>query len=261
MALTPSNPQTDAQKRAQRDSSQQDALLREVDEAVRQDQVTHFAIRYGKAIIAAVVLGLAAFGGWLWWYESREGDYERSSEELVKAIDNLEAGNLTTAAQALSRLEQESDAGAATVAKLSRAAVAVQQERGADAERLYAEVAADTKAPKPYRDFAAIREVALRYEKMKPAEVVDRMKPLATPGTPFFGSAGELLGSAYLDQGKNDLAGPLFAEIAKDETVPDSLRSRARQLAGLLGVDAIEDVDKTLEDLRVQGEVGQEAEQ
>lgn len=260
MALTPSNPQTDAQKRAQRDSSQQDALLREVDEAVRQDQLTNFATRYGKPIIGAVVLGLAAFGGWLWWYESREGDYERSSEELVKAIDNLEAGNLTTASQALVQLEKEGEVGAVNVAKLSRAAVALQQERTADAERLYAEVAADTNAPQPYRDYATIREVSLRYEKMKPADVVERMKPLAKPGTPFFGSAGELLGAAYLDQGKNDLAGPLFAEIAKDETVPDSLRSRARQLAGLLGVDAIEDVDKTLKDLRAQGEVAQEAE-
>lgn len=272
MALTPSNPQTEAEKRAQRDSSQQDALLREVDEAVRQDQFTNFAIKYGKPIVGAVVLGLAAFGGWLWWYESREGDNEKSSEELVQAIDNLEAGNFTTASQALLRLEKEGDVGAVTVAKLSRAAVAVQQAatlqndptaqkaRIADAEKLYAEVAADTSAPKPYRDYAAIREVSLRYEKMKPAHVVERMKPLAKPGTAFFGSAGELLGAAYLDQGKNDLAGPLFAEIAKDETVPDSLRSRARQLAGLLGVDAIDDVDKTLKEMRAQGEVAQEAE-
>jgi hypothetical protein len=40
--------------------------------------------------------------------------------------------------------------------------------------------------------------------------------------------------------GKNDLAGPLFAGIAKDENVPQSIRSRARQMAGLLGIDAVE---------------------
>jgi hypothetical protein len=39
---------------------------------------------------------------------------------------------------------------------------------------------------------------------------------------------------------KPDLAGPLFAAMAKDASVPQSIRSRARQMAGLLGVDAVE---------------------
>jgi hypothetical protein len=80
--------------------------------------------------------------------------------------------------------------------------------------------------------------------------VVDRLKPLAVPGNPWFGSAGELVGMAYLRQGKNDLAGPLFAAIAKDESVPASLRSRTRQLAGLLGYDAVVDVDAALAEMR-----------
>ncbi len=36
--------------------------------------------------------------------------------------------------------------------------------------------------------------------------------------------------------------------------MPDSLRSRARQLAGLMGIDAIVDVDQTIRDLRRDGE-------
>ena len=33
-------------------------------------------------------------------------------------------------------------------------------------------------------------------------------------------------------------AGAMFAALAKDEGVPESIRSRAVQLAGVLGVDA-----------------------
>jgi hypothetical protein len=73
---------------------------------------------------------------------------------------------------------------------------------------------------------------------------VARLKPLAEPGKPWFGSAGELLASAYLKQGRKDLAGPLLAAIAKDQTVPASLRARTRQLAGLLGVDAVGDPEQ-----------------
>ena len=51
---------------------------------------------------------------------------------------------------------------------------------------------------------------------------------------------------AYLKQGKNNLAGPLFASIAKDKDVPSSLQSRARQMAGMLGYDAVVDVDQVL---------------
>jgi hypothetical protein len=85
---------------------------------------------------------------------------------------------------------------------------------------------------------------------MKPEEVIARLKPLAKPGNPWFGSAGELVAMAYLKQGKKDLAGPLFAAIAKDEQAPRSMRSRARQMAGMLGYDAVVDVDQVLAEQR-----------
>jgi hypothetical protein len=53
---------------------------------------------------------------------------------------------------------------------------------------------------------------------------------------------------AHLESGNRAEAGKLFAQIAKDEDLPETLRSRARQMAGLMGVDAIVDVKKLLED-------------
>ena len=41
-----------------------------------------------------------------------------------------------------------------------------------------------------------------------------------------------------IKQGKKAEAGRLFANIAKDPVVPDSLRARSVQIAGTLGVDA-----------------------
>jgi len=70
--------------------------------------------------------------------------------------------------------------------------------------------------------------------------VIDRLKPLAVPGKPWFGSAGELVALAYIKQNKTEAAGGILAGIAKDKTVPDTLRRRARQLAGQLGVDAVD---------------------
>jgi hypothetical protein len=111
--------------------------------------------------------------------------------------------------------------------------------------RLFAAIAADETAPQAYRDLAAIREVSLRFDAMTPQQVIDRLKPLAVPGNAWFGSAGELVGMAYLKQGKPELAGPLFAAIGKDEAMPNTLRSRMRQIAGQLGYDAGSDIPET----------------
>jgi hypothetical protein len=121
--------------------------------------------------------------------------------------------------------------------------IAAEQGKTAEALKLFEAVAADDGAPQPYRDLASIRAVSLNFDAMKPEDVVSRLKPLAEPGKPWFGSAGELLGLAYLKQGKKDLAGPLFAAISRDKQTPESLRSRARQMAGVLGVDAVEEVN------------------
>jgi hypothetical protein len=67
--------------------------------------------------------------------------------------------------------------------------------------------------------------------------VVAKLKPLAVTGKPFFGSAGEMTAIAYMNMNKPREAGAMFAALAKDEGVPDSIRSRSVQLAGVLGVD------------------------
>jgi hypothetical protein len=68
--------------------------------------------------------------------------------------------------------------------------------------------------------------------------VIARLEPLAKPGNPWFGSAGELTAMAMLKQGRKADAGRLFAAVAADKQVPESIRSRAVQIAGTLGVDA-----------------------
>ena len=250
MALTPDSEQTRAEQLAARKEREQEVLLREVDEAVRQDQLGSAVKRYGWPIAGALVLGLLAFGGWLYWSDYREGQIERRSEKLIAAFDRLDAGQIQQASGDLAALSEDGSTATAISAKLARAGLALRDNRQTEAVTLYESIASDADAPKPYRDLAAIRAVAIQFDKLEPQKVIDRLKPLATPGNPWFGSAGELVAMAYMKQGKKDLAGPLFAAIAKDEDVPETLRSRTRQLAGLLGYDAVVDVDKTLAEMR-----------
>ncbi len=254
MALIPKNNsknplETSEDKKAKQEAAAEEVLLREVDEAVRQDQLSSFATNYGKPLIAAIVIALAGFGGYLFWDGQQETAMESDSEALVAALDQIEAGNLATGSAALEPLIEDGNPGAQSAARMLKAGIALEQGRAAEARELFAAIAADDNAPSAMRDIASIREVAAAYDTMAPADVIARLKPLAVPGKPFFGSAGELVAMAYLDQNKPKEAGAMFASIAKDETVPDGLRSRSRQMAGLYGVDAIEDVDKVLKEL------------
>jgi hypothetical protein len=245
VALRPTTSLTPDAKKA----AQDEVLMREIDDAVRQDQYASLATRYGKPVLAAVVLGLVAFGGYLLWDNHREGQREAQSESFVAALDQLEAGNLGPASEALDPVIAEAGGDVAEIARMLKAGIAMEQNDAAGAARLFAQVAASDAAPPSLRDLATVREVAAKYDTMPPADVVARLRPLAVPGNAFFGSAGEMVAMAYLEQGNRREAGAMFAAIAKDDGVPETLRARTRQMAGLLGVDAIEDVDQLLQDV------------
>ncbi len=234
MASDPNAPSTIASQRA---AAQEDGFLREVDEALREEQFFDTLRRYGLPLALVIGIGLAALGGYLWWDNSAKAAAADQSERMTLALDRLDAGAADAASRDLEALAKDGSAGKRAAAAMTLAAIAQQKGAGADATKRFAAIAADGTMPQPYRDLATLREVTIRFDALKPDEVILRLKPLAVPGKPFFGSAGELVAMAYLAQGKTDLAGALFAQIGKDKTVPDSLRARARQMASGLGYD------------------------
>ncbi|MBW8783883.1 MAG: tetratricopeptide repeat protein [Novosphingobium sp.] len=242
MALRPKGSQSRSDQLAARNAAQQDVFMREVDEALRQDEMLDAVKRYGKPVASAVIVALLALGAFLWWQHSKaEAEGDRSLK-FATALDTLEAGHVDAAASDLAPLAGSGGNGSQAAAQLLRADILLGKDKPADATRLYEQVAAGSDVPQPYRNLATIRAVAAQFDALPPATVVARLKPLAEPGNPWFASAGELVGMAYLRQGRNDLAGPLFGAIAKDKDSPASVRARARQMAGFLGVDTIDDV-------------------
>ena len=224
MALTPQN---------------SEAFMREVDEAVRQDQLLTFWQRFGRWILAAVVIGLVAFAGWLYWQHYSATQSQVVSEEMDKVL-SAAAGGGTPDAKQLDALTNASQPGFRASALLVKAGTAARKGDNKGAIAAYKAMAADNSLDQPYRDLALIRQTVLEFETLQPQQIVDRLKPLAVEGAPWFGSAGELVAIAYMKMRKPELAGPMFAAMAKEPTVPQSIRSRARQMAGLLGIDAVE---------------------
>ena len=68
MALTPT------ETRQEKDRLLPDeAFLREVDDAVRAGDLESFWKKYGRWLLAAVGIGLLAFGGCIYWQNQQQG--------------------------------------------------------------------------------------------------------------------------------------------------------------------------------------------
>ena len=215
-----------------------ETFLREVDENLRRDQIRDFAKQHRNSIIGALVLFLAACGGWIYWQQYQVKRSEKQVEQLAQIYTDIGADKASSAPRQLDELAKSGKEGVRASALFTRAALAIQQNDHKLAISTYKEIAGDSSLPDPYRDAALIRQTALEFDSLKPADVVTRLEPLAKPGNPWFSSAGEMTAMALIKQGKKQEAGRLFAAIAKDKSVAEPSRARAQQIAGTLGVDA-----------------------
>ncbi len=256
MARTPTQNPTEGQQPAipqpgepqpGKPSRDDEVLMREIDEAVRQDDAKAFFEKYGVPIGAALVLLLVGMFGFWWWESSTDAELESQSETIVSALDSVDAGDYDGADEKVEGLIADGSIGARTAARFMQASNALEQGERGRAVELFAAISADSDAPQPLRDLATIREVSTNFDELEPTDVIARLEEMAVPGHAFFGSAAELTAIAHLEAGHRDRAGTLFGEIAKDEDLPETLRARARQMAGLLGVDAVEDVEQLIE--------------
>ena len=213
-----------------------EAFYREVDEELRRAQLTGFFARYGKVLVAAVLVFLVVLAGYLWWQHRSEVKAGEQAEQLDAIFDDINAHKIKGGDTRLDSLAKDGNTGYRAAALMTKAALAVRNNNQPGAIDAFKKVEADDDLPQPYRDVALIRRTALEFDKLPPAEVVARLKQFAVPDNPWFGTAGEMVAIAYIKQKRSDLAAPIFAAMAKDQTVPEPIRLRATQMAGSLGV-------------------------
>ncbi len=220
-----------------------ESFYREVDEELRREQLTSTWKRYGKWMIAAVVLFLAGLAGFLYWQQHKQDRAAQHAEQLTALFEDIQAGKTKGIEPKLDTLAKTSGPGYRAAALLTKADVAVMQGNDAAAVATFGQVAADEDVAAPWRELALIRQTAIEFDKLPPATVIQRLQPLAVAGNPWFGSAGEMVAVAHLKRQKPNEAARIFAAMAKDEGLPESIRSRALQMAGALGVDAVQQAD------------------
>jgi hypothetical protein len=214
-----------------------EAFYREVDESLRQQQAIDFWRNHGRTAILVAVAVLVAVGSVLLWQTRQRKQVETHAEQLSAVIDDLDAGK-TVKPPRVAPIGDTRQEGYRVASRMLAADLALRHGDSKAAVAGFGAVATDASLAQPYRDLALVRQTSIEFDQLPTATIVARMKPLAVPGGAWLGSAGEMLAAAYMRDGKPTLAGPVFAMIARDDKIPPSLRSRAGQMAAMLGTDA-----------------------
>ncbi|PXA83928.1 hypothetical protein DMC47_42090 [Nostoc sp. 3335mG] len=222
-----------------------EAFIREVDDEVRREQTAKLARRYGVIVAAIVVLALAAFGGTLWWRSHQVAVAGERGDTYLGAMAAISAGKDDDAKKQLATIAGSGSKGYAPLARMLQADLMVRERKDKEGADAFLKLSQDTSIPQPLRDVALVRATNLQFDALPPQQVIDRLKPLAQTGNPWFGSAGEMVGVAYMKLNQPKQAGAMFVAMTKDKNVPASMRARVAQLAADLGFEAVQPQDMT----------------
>jgi hypothetical protein len=221
-----------------------EAFMREVDDAVREDALRDFMARFGKPLLAAVFLGLAGLAGWLWWQSAQANDAGALGAQFSGALDRLDGGRPKAAATAAEPLAKGDNASYRAAALMLQGTTAAAEGNNRLAATRFGAVANDTANPRELRDVALLRQTLVEFDTLPPETVVARLRSIvANPENGVFPSAAELTALAEMRRNNNRRAGELFRQIARNPQTPEPLKARAVQMAGMLGFDAVETPD------------------
>jgi hypothetical protein len=214
-------------------------IFDEVDEELRAERAQRLLKRYSGLIIAAMVLVVAAVGGWqAWnWWQARQDMAAGQRYLAAMALMQLPAAGAAqqNIAAGFDKLAQSAPEGYRTLARLQAAALKARNGDLPGAAALWNDVATDSSADPLLRDLASLLWCQHQIDTADPAVLEGRLKALAEPGNAWRPLAQEQLALLDLRQGKTAAAITALSKLAQDVTAPDGVRQRAAALLGRLG--------------------------
>lgn len=209
----------------------EDSVIREVDEELAHERQWEFFRKNGPALIGAAAAVVASVGGWQYYNYHKAETARRSAMQYAEALKTLEADETTGAAA----LKKVIDNGAGAYPLLARLQEGALLERKGDrmgALADYRAAAEDRRATKHLRQLARLRAAYLVLEDGREA-VLAELGPLAEAQTPLGYYAREIVGVAAIEAEDYDAAAVMFRRAAIDLSAPEPVRQRAEELAAL----------------------------
>ena len=204
------------------------AVLQEVDEAVRKDDLKLWWNRYGTLVVAgavAVVVVAAAAVGWRQYDAGQRAAASAAyTAALAKIVPDVAAARADLAKQAMDAREPYRSLAALIVAQL--------QNTPEEQVTALTSVAAKLSTPE-LADLATVIAALKSVGTPKADEMAAKLQPLAGPDRPFRITVREVEALDAARKGDAKRARELWSEVAKDPGTPQGAAQRAATMLNL----------------------------
>lgn len=213
---------------------QAEELYREVDEEMQREKLLLLWRRYGRLVLALIVLLVLVVGGYFGWRAYQDRLARQDALAYAAAQAQLQAGDAKGAAEAFARIAGSNASGYGPLATLREAQTKLDANDRPGAIALLDRLAADAHADAVFRAIATLSSVSLQIDSGDPQALHGRLQPLVDDGGPWRFNARGMQGVLALRQ--NDDAGALkiFGALADDADAPRSLQNQAAELRDAL---------------------------
>lgn len=200
-------------------------LLREVDDAMRQERVEKFFHEHGKTIAAFVILTIlftGAFSFYRYWDNKQK---ENGTAKLITLQESPEFPDNILGA------DLKMPSGVRGLAYISGAQAFLDKNQKDDALALYAQASADAGIPSDIRDLAVLMQARLAEEKGKTE--LDALQDIwSDSGNPWQAEA-RLESAVILAETQSDFTGALshLDEVLKLQNLPDTFYAKVQALS------------------------------
>jgi len=219
--------------------SNSNEFFREVDEEYRRDRIMQIWTRHSGLIIAALVLLIAAVGGWRYWQHVERTRAEAAGSRYEEAVSLAREKKTEEAAKALEAVAKEAPGGYRLLARF-RLAAELGQKNPDEGAKAYDALANDAAVNGVWQDLARLRAAMLRFDTAEASAIRPALERLAAPTNPWRHTAREMLGLSGLKGGDYEFAGRWFDQIAADRDTPPGLRSRLEIYTALVAAGPVQ---------------------
>ena len=217
-----------------KDDAAADLLIREVDEDLRQENLTKIWKKYGALMVAGAVSAILAVAGTQAWQTWRHNQNLDASQRFTEALSQLDQGDKAKGIDALQALAGNGTDGYRLLAEMKLAQVKLTDGDSQGAIALYDKVAVNGGVDDVYRNMALLKSAYLKLSLGEVGGVEPMVTPLAAESSPWRHSAREVLALLALKGGDTAKAQDWLRKIADDVAAPAGVRGRAAELLAAL---------------------------
>lgn len=215
----------------------EDALIREVNDDLREEQMKMLWKRFGGYVIGVAVLIVGIVAGYQGWKQydittrGGEGESFHAAQQLARS------GDVDGALQAFAQLSVNAASGYGVLAQFQQASLMSVKGDTAGAAMLYQTIARENTGDVALSGLATVQGamVEINAGGYDAGAMTLRLNAISGDDHPYRYSARELLGVVAMESGDTAQALDLFKQLSADANAPSGINDRAKKLVQYLG--------------------------